>query len=104
MKTTILIEIGSPSGSTTEFSNRSAELSIPKELVQDFVDSIIEYAGNEAKEDHWQVEVQKHEWKPSGWRVSGLKPTAHEWECVHCGEVVEDGHNAPSEYCEEAVE
>ena len=103
MKTNIQIEIGSPSGSTTDFSNRSIELAIPKELVQDFVDSIIQHAAAESESDVWQVEYQKHEWKPSGWRVSGRKPTAHEWECDHCGEVVEDGHKAPSEYCQEVV-
>lgn len=57
MKTRIMITIGSPSGSTTEFSNRSIQLAIPKELVQDFVDNIIQYAGDEAKASHWQVEV-----------------------------------------------
>ena len=58
MKTRIMINIGSPSGQTTEFSNRSIELAIPKELVQDFVDNIIQYAGTEAKESHWQVDQE----------------------------------------------
>ena len=57
MKTHIQIEIGSPSGSTTEFSNRSIELAIPKELVQDFVDSIIQHAAAESERDVWQEVV-----------------------------------------------
>jgi len=103
LNTHILIQIGSPSGSTTEFSNRSLELAIPKELVQDFVDNIIEHACAEVNRECWQVQRQEHEWKVSGWRTSGRKPTAHEWECIHCGEVVEDGHKAPSGYCEEEM-
>jgi len=101
MKTHIQIQIGSPSGSTTEFNNRSLELAIPKELVQDFVDNIIAYAQYEAKADHWQVEAQKHLWVPSGWRKEGREPAAQEWQCDHCGEVVEDGKQADSEYCQE---
>jgi|DEB0MinimDraft_12_1074336.scaffolds.fasta_scaffold04663_4 hypothetical protein len=44
---------------------------------------------------------QMHKWVLSGWEDRGRKPRADEWECVHCGLVVDDGERAPSRYCEE---
>ena len=43
---------------------------------------------------------QKHEWAIAGWVPEGSTPTAHEWECKHCGETVDDGDSTASEYCE----
>lgn len=34
----------------------------------------------------------------------GRRPRADEWECVHCGLVIDDGDRAPSHYCEEGDE
>ena len=43
---------------------------------------------------------QKHEWVIAGWVPEGSTPSAHEWECKHCGETVDDGDSAKSDYCE----
>ena len=45
-----------------------------------------------------------HKWVLSGWEDRGRKPRADEWECVHCGLVIDDGDRAPSHYCEEGEE
>ena len=43
---------------------------------------------------------RKHQWLISGWVEAGRTPRADEWECKHCGMVLDDGYSASSAYCE----
>jgi len=43
---------------------------------------------------------QEHRWVIAGWSGNGRRPRADEWECVHCGLMIDDGDCAPSRYCE----
>lgn len=42
----------------------------------------------------------EHQWKISGWAENGVRPEAHEWECLNCWIVVNDGERADSEFCD----
>jgi len=52
----------------------------------------------------WTGEHGQHEWRCSGWEPCGGRPRADEWECIHCGLIVDDGEEAPTLYCEDEEE